>query len=546
MTGTKILFIMPPNITFDSFINPSESERTKNTYGSVLTDPPLGILSMSSYLKANVKDGVEVRLIDFNVVLNKTTYFNTKYPEDIFHLTLREYEDYNPDIVAISSLFSPSYAHLLNIGNEAKDIFPHSIIIAGGGIPTNLYERIFKESSCFDALCYGEGEIPLLELVKAEDRFSWLLFSNSWITREKVEHNQEFKHSFIEDLDEIPFLDYDLLNMEDYKISPILSLFPLAPKDKQGMSIITSRGCPHRCCFCASHTVHGRKMRYQSLKRIKEDFTILKEKYGAELLVFFDDHLMSDKARAHNIFAIIRELELTAFFPSSLALYALDYEMLSDLRSIGVEELILSVESGSNRVLKEIMHKPLNLNTVKQVVDDCRKLEIASDVYVLMGLPGETLKDIEDTRQFLKTTGASWTHINIATPLVGSEMLDICLKNNYIKGDYIDCNYRKAIVETGDFTAEDIQELTYRLNLELNFVENSDMKLGNYSIALKEFENVIKIKSDHAFALYYAAQCCKEVGWAPGYYVHKKRYNEILKTSNFWQDYAKKFNLKEI
>lgn len=541
---TKILFIMPPNITFDSFINPSESERTggKGKYGSVLTDPPLGILSMSAYLKKNIKD-IEVKFIDYNVLLNKTTDFNASDPYAFFYSALKEYTTYNPDIVAISSLFSPSYKHLLDIGKLVKEMFQYSIIIAGGGIPTNLYERIFKESNCFDALCYGEGEIPLLELVKAEDRFSWLTFSSSWITRDKVEHKQEFKHSFIENLDEIPFLDYGLLNLEDYKISPILSLFPLAPKGKRGMSVITSRGCTHHCCFCSSHTVHGRKMRYQSLMSIREDFTILKERYGAEVLVFFDDHLMSDKKRAHEIFNIMRDLELTAFFPSSLALYALDYEMLSDLKSIGVDELVLSVESGSNRVLKEIMHKPLNLDIVKRVVSDCRKLDIASDVYVLMGLPGETLKDIEDARQFLKTTGASWTHINIATPLVGSEMLDICMKNGYIKRDYIDCNYKKAIVTTPDFTAEDIQEVTYSLNLELNFVENSDMKLGNYEVALKEFENVIKIKSDHAFALYYAAKCCGELGLHLSYSAYMEKYLEVERTSSFWGWYIDQYNL---
>ena len=68
-----------------------------------------------------------------------------------------------------------------------------------------------------------------------------------------------------------------------------------------------------------------------------------------------------------------------------------------------MNNLVLSVESGSNRVLKEIMHKPLDLSIVKRVIADCRELGIASDISILIGLPGETKQDIEDARTFLKT-----------------------------------------------------------------------------------------------------------------------------------------------
>jgi len=327
-------------------------------------------------------------------------------------------------------------------------------------------------------------------------------------------------------------------------LNPILSLFPLEKeRNKKGMSIMTSRGCPHRCCFCSSHTVHGRRMRYYSIDRVREDLKRLSEQYGAETLVFFDDHLMADKQRVYEIFDIMKNLQLTAFFQNSLALYALDKKMLTALKNVGVDNLVLSVESGSNRVLKEIMHKPLDLSVVKSVVDDCRQLGIASDISILMGLPGERKQDIEDARSFLKTLNGSWFRISMATPLVGSEMFDICVKNNYLRGDYINCDFKRAIVETEDFTPEYIQEKTYFLNLELNFVENSNFKLGNYEVALKGFENTIKVKNDHAFAYYFAAKCCKMMNLDEKYHAYKAKYEEILKESAFWRNYADQFNL---
>jgi radical SAM superfamily enzyme YgiQ (UPF0313 family) len=542
----KILFIVPPNISFNSFVNPAFNERTvvkkSGNYGSIVTDTPIGLLSLSSYLKKNT--AVEIKLIDFNIVLNKMESFEYSSFSYLFHdfLSVNERIDYAPSIIGISTLFAPSYYNMIDVASVARNIFPNALIIAGGGVPTNMYLEIFRDSTCFDALCYGEGEKPLLGLVQANDKKKFLRTHLSWITREKVEKKQSFQHDFIDNLDEIPFLDYDLLDTDDYRLNPIQSLFPLT-QERKGIPIMTSRGCPHLCCFCSSHTVHGRKMRYHSVSRVREDFKRLREQYGAETMVFFDDHLMADRQRFFEIINIMSDLQLTAFFPSSLALYALDRKILEALKSIGVNNLVLPVESGSGRVLRKIMHKPLNLSIVKRVIADCRQLGIASDVSILIGLPGETKQDIEDTRSFLKTINATWFRISMATPLPGSEMFDICIKNNYFKGDYITCDFKRAVVETEDFTAEYIQEKTYSLNLELNFVGNSDFRLGNYEIALKGFENTIRVKSDHAFAYYYAAKCCKMMNLNEKYLAYKVKYQEVIEESVFWKEYANQFDL---
>lgn len=544
----KILFIVPPYVNFDSFVNPAFNERIvvkkSGNYGSVVADMPLGLLSLSAYLKKNT--ATEIKLVDFNIVLNKMKSFEYGSFSELFRgfFSAKEWVDYAPSIIGISTLFTPAYYNMMEVAQVARDLFPDALIIAGGGVPTNMYKEIFRDSTCFDAFCYGEGEKPLLGLVQAGDKKGFLENSPSWITGKKVKDERLFQYDFIENLDEIPFLDYDILAIDDYRLNPILSLFPLEKeRDKKGMSIMTSRGCPHRCCFCSSHTVHGRRMRYYSMGRVREDLKRLSEQYGAETLVFFDDHLMANKQRVYEIFDIMKNLRLTAFFPNSLALYALDRKMLMALKSVGADNLVLSVESGSNRVLKEIMHKPLDLSVVKRVVDDCRQLGIASDISILIGLPGERKQDIEEARSFLKTLNGSWFRISIATPLVGSEMFDICVKNNYLRGDYINCDFKRAIVETEDFTPEYIQEKAYFLNLELNFVENSDFRLENYEVALKGFENVIKVKNDHAFAYYFAAKCCKMVGLDDKYRVYKAKYEEILKESVFWRNYANQFNL---
>ena len=540
------MLIVPPYVSFDSFVNPLFNERTvvkkSGNYGSVVTDMPIGLISLSTYLKKHT--AIEIKLIDFNIVLNKMESFEYSSFSALFDdfLSAEEWINYTPGIIGISTLFTPSYYNMIDIAHVARNIFPNALIIAGGGVPTNMYNEIFRDSTCFDALCYGEGEKPLLGLVEAIDKNEYLRTHLSWITKGQIENKQSFQHDFIENLDEIPFYDYAILNTDEYGLNPTISSYASFDK-KYIFHIATSRGCPHHCCFCSSHTIHGRKMRYHSVSRVREDLTCLRDQYGAKMIGFQDDHFMADKQRAFEIINIAKELEMPVFFQSGLALYALDRKMLETIKSAGLNQLVLAVESGSNRVIKEIMHKPINLSIIKRVISDCRQLGIDTDANILIGLPGETKQDIEDTRAFLKTLDATWFRIYVATPLVGSEMFDICIKNNYLCGSYIGCDFKRAVIETEDFTSEYIQKKAYSLNLELNFVRNSDFRLGNYKKALEGFENTITVKDDHAFAYYFAAKCYKMMAFVERYQAYKVKYQEIIDESAFWRGYANQFDL---
>ena len=498
---------------------------------------------MSAYLKKHIE--INVTLLDFNVILHKLPNFDyasfVEMYKDVFVKNLETIEA--PSIVGVTSLFSSSYYNMLDVAKVVKEVFPGALVVAGGGVPTNMYEEIFTATANIDALCYGEGEKPLLDLVKAADREQLLAEHPSWITRAKVAGNFGFRHDFIQELDEIPLYDYGILHVGDYGLSPTISTFAVIDDKSCPFHVATSRGCPHLCTFCASHSVHGRKMRYHSVARVREELAYLRDAFGCSKVVFQDDHFMADKKRALAIIRSAKELGLTAFFQSGLALYALDRNVLEELKGVGLTQLVLSVESGSDRVLREIMRKPLDLSIVKRVVDDCRELGIASDVTVLIGLPGETKQDIEDALAFLKTLDATWFRVNVATPLPGSEMLSICLEKGYLKGNYIDCDFKRAVIETEDFTAEFIQEKAYAMNLELNFALNADFRRGNYDEAIVLFNNVVRVKNDHAFAIYFLAKCHEKKGDKDLYRKYKDSYEQILRTSPFWCNYAGRFEL---
>jgi anaerobic magnesium-protoporphyrin IX monomethyl ester cyclase len=538
----KILFIVPPNIGFADFIAPPsnvkvQSMRSGKAFGSVITDMPLGIISLSAYIRKNAD--VETRGIDFNVALNKLDRFDWPSFRDYFRDVLsQEIARFRPDVIGISALFSTAYKNLIDLGEVSRELCHDAFVIAGGNVPTVSYPDIFRDTEVFNAVCHGEGELPLLELLKSEDMQAHAESSLSWITRNKLDKKLEFAHNFLEELDQIPF-DYSIIEQDDYELNPTIRSYSSVKSKGLSFNIMTSRGCPFKCIFCASHRTHGREMRYHSLERVKEDILRLKNEFGIKVITIEDDHFMGDKQRAYEIVKFIGEQGITAFFPNSLALYALSREMLVALKDAGVEQLILAVESGSDYVLKNVMKKPLKLEIVSRVAKDCREIGIYTDCNILLGLPGERKQDIEDTRKFLKTVGANWFRINVATPLLGSEMHDICEEKNYFKGLVIESNYKKAIVGTEDFDPQFIQDTSYDINIELNFVHNADMQLGEYETALKGFENALNAKPDHAIALYYSSVCYRHLGH-PEQAAHLLEQAKAAYTSSpVWEKYAK-------
>lgn len=535
MARERILFIVPPNITYAAYTAPASNVKVvthkKRSFGALVTDMPLGPLSLSAYVKDHTD--AATRMIDFNVVLNQLPEFEYATFKDFFHKALSSptWQEYSPTVVGISALFGPAYQSMIDIADVAKSLFPTAWILGGGFLPTNMYQQIFADTNRFDGLCFGEGERALVRFVQAEDKATFLSEDPTWITKEKARvkaesdsgrglitigakglKQQDFRHDLIWNLDEIPFLDYDLCDLEGYRLNPTINAYPALKKFGQAYHVMTSRGCVYSCSFCAQDTVHGKAMRYHSLDRLRQDLTRLKTERGVRTIVIEDDHFMGDIKRAYEILGVLIDLGMTACFPNALALYALKRPMLERLKSVGVDQLVLAVESGSEEVLHKIMRKPLKLDIVQRVTHDCRDVGIYTDCNLVIGQPGETAAHFEESRHFLRGTYANWFRPNVATPITGSELLKRAIDGGHLKGDYTHCDYKKAVIETDDFTAKGLQRVAYLMNLELNFVYNSDFRLGNYEMALLGFENAIQARPDHYFAHYYAAQCHERLG----------------------------------
>lgn len=536
---TRILFIIPPYFNVDDFF------QAKSTLAVPAFTIPYGVLSLEAYVKSKAAKNITFDLLDLNLEAYRLAgagggkeAFKTALAELLVQRTGGKY-----DIVAISSLFNSSYFYLEDIIRSVKGHKNAPLCVMGGGLASNLYGRILEQFSGLDGICFGEGEIPLLDLVNADDYKALLRDHRSWVTRETAAAGKTPSASYVENLDEIPMFDYSLLKLDDYN-SRSLDKTHCNEKGKRELTIHTSRGCPFNCVFCANSSLHGKRIRYMSEARVIAEVDNMIKNSGMNVLLVEDDHFMSNKKRAGRILAELNKRKIRVEFPNGIAVYAIDEEIGGLLRESGVTTVQLAVESCSDHVLKHVIDKPHTVAQVRKAARILRGNGILVHAFIVIGLPGETDEHREDSLRVIKEIGFDWVYFFIAAPIVGSRLYDQCLENGYL----VEKDFKNHIVSKGSIRApgidpEKIEKAAYLMNLDVNFVNNFNVRSGCPGKARTYFEHIVKKYPKHALANYMLSVVCgleKQAGEAGRY---RDKYNELLWESEEWREFAALFKL---
>jgi len=417
----KVLLFVPPAFTFKDRID-------------INPLPPLGLGYLGAVLENN---GIEVKVVDCIV---EGWHRRIEVEKNILRIGLpfEKIEEiirsYSPDIVGVNSLFTVQRKNAGEIYKIAKKVDKNIISIAGGGHPTVMPELVLSDENV-DYVVIGEGEdtiIDLIGVIEGEKNISDL---DGVGYKENDKIKIILKTKFIRDLDEIPFPARHLLNMEKY----------IGLKDSHGTRrkerfspIVTSRGCPARCSFCSAYRVWGRKYRTRSPENVISEMKQIKEKYGIEELMFEDDNLTMNPIRAERIFDLMIQEKLNFVWdtPNGVAVFALNERLIDKMKESGCYTLNLALESGSQYVLDNIIKKPVRLDKAKTLAKYAKSIGLNVGLYLIMGLPGETELQIAESFKLAKELEIYSPFISIATPYPGTELYEICKKNNYLKSDF--------------------------------------------------------------------------------------------------------------
>ena len=301
---------------------------------------------------------------------------------------------FSPDVVGVTHPFSYLEKHIYGLCKLIKSIDKNIFTVAGGVHPSFSAEEMLRKCKELDCIVIGEGEERLLKLLDALKSDKSLGSLGGIAFRENKNIIVNSGATFIQDLDTVPFPARHLIDMEKYiKINKPANPFL---KKERAERIFTSRGCPFRCCFCGGQRF-WKNIRMRSADNVIGEMRLLKEKHNIQEIQFSDDNLTVDRKRALEIFAKMKEFEFVWCTPSGVMVNTLDEKMIKEMSASGCYQVTISPESGSQRVLRDIINKPLDLKSVKPMVDILHKYNINVHSNFILGLPGETLEELLQT-----------------------------------------------------------------------------------------------------------------------------------------------------
>src|SRR4030043_207126 len=372
-------------------INPAPSGTLKAT--GVLF-PPLGLLYVAAYAE---KEGHQVVVIDLAVRKKKEDIVFKKY-----------------DMVGIST-DTTRHRQALQLAKRAKA--SGCTVVMGGPHPGYVDEEILSTKEV-DFIVHGEGEITFSELVAAlqknDGKFHCIqgisFLSNGQIVRTPP-------RPFIENLDNLPLPARHLIHMDDYRRTK-LGARDIPP-------LVTSRGCPYHCAFCASSHFFGKKVRARSVASVLNELEEIFHRYHFNAVAFVDDTFNLFPERVieicHGI--IEKKLDLWWWCLSRVDLLLQNEEMVREMVGAGAKSLFIGVESSNPITLKEL-RKGINAEETVQTVEMLKRngLEIHAS-YILGGLH-DTVEMIHETIRFGKRLDHNVAQFSILTPYPGTAVYE--------------------------------------------------------------------------------------------------------------------------
>lgn len=450
---------------------------------------PIGLC----YLKAAVKKflpGVEVLVKDYHrghgrrtVAAPKALHYLADYyaaadrsPFSTFHQYYHfgrsfdeienELAELQPDVVGISSLFTPYYREALEVARRAKRRLQAPVVM--GGAHASAAPESLLASPDVDYVIRGEGEKPFVEFLRfLQGRETIDAVPGLAYKRADGFYCNPIGENF--PIDDLPFPDLD-------DFAP--SRYALAGKPMTFM--ITSRSCPHKCSFCSVHTTFGEKYRLRSVENVLDEIE-LRYRQGYRVIDFEDDNLTYYKTK-------FKELcrRLIARFPpgalecvamNGISYLSLDDEMLELMAAAGFSHLNLALVS-SDTTVRETTKRPHTLGAYIKVVDKAFRLGLKIVSYQILGLPNESLASMIQTLAF----NARLPVLLGASPFYRTPDAPIAREIKFTDDDYVRSRLTAMAVETSDFAREDIYTLLVTTRI-INFLKglplSSDARLAD-------------------------------------------------------------------
>lgn len=475
LNSLRVLLLIPPREKSSVFL------RTQYY-------PPIGLAYLAAYARNQAKeDGLT---IDFKILDSLAEKVGFKDLPDII-------TSYKPDVVGIN-FYTENRFEALKTAEIIKKSNQDILVVGGGPHGTLATDDTVKNFAAFDLIVRGEGEVKFYNILKAclgQGTLS-VLEGVSYRDNDKVIHSPDLPH--IKDLDSIPYPAYDLLKMDRY-----FGSLDWSETIETMAMLVTSRGCPYRCNFCSSAKAWGNKYRMRSPENIIGEIKQIVDLYKITAIIFFDDTLTINKKRTKALCAQIIEDRLGIRWQTHSRVDVMNEEIMQLMKDAGCVGLMFGVESGSQRMIDEVIKKKITVEKAREMSGLSRKLNMTNNFSYIISHPQETEEDVEKTMDMIELhlKDKQTTVLNIMRLYPGTDLENYAITHNLIPEGF---SWSKNMTYDSGIVSKTLKGSVpfFRDKLSWNYIYSVNsryLKMINYPIWRHAWDAVKNIRSARDF-----------------------------------------------
>jgi radical SAM superfamily enzyme YgiQ (UPF0313 family) len=567
----RVLLVTPPDA--DAHIFQFATARR----GRYTNYPPYGLAVLGRHLEIA---GVRSSICNLNHEVLRACHQSDSADDFDFDATWQGHLDaaiaeFKPDLIAVTCMFTMTHGAFAQVCERAAD---SGVPVAIGGVHvSNDTDRVLddipgaafafvREADTslvnFVHVVRGDADIPALGQVVLND------------TDGPLVSRIAFEGECQPDADAISVIpDYDLVDLGAYSdYGTVGAFYCFKGPDTKFATVLSNRGCRAQCTFCSVRNFNGVGVRQRSVASVLDELEILERDHGIGHIMWLDDDLFKDHARAIALFEGMVERGLTMTWDATNGVLASSCtdEVIEAAANSGCIAVNIGMESGNREILKSV-RKPGTVETFLRAAEVLAKYpQIHTSVFLMIGFPGETLAQIKDTIDVAKQMGMDWYRISPLSPLPNTPIYDSMVAQGVVsKGDASEVRFmagaygKQAEIEQGirkarlgfaeAFAAipmdavptdDQITDIWFYMNYHLNFhrlfTETNPVKVDQQMKVLRNLGDMVA--PENGFALYFLAYLQIRNGEAPEDGL-LERLHDRLSSSPYWRDRFEAFGL---
>jgi len=375
--------------------NPPSQNALNHVVG--IRSPPVGLAYLASVAEAA---GHEVSIID-SLTMGLSN-------EEV----VRQAIEADPDVLGVG-VTAIGYDDAMRIVSGVKARLPPVHAVVGGPLVSFTDQQTLAGCRAVDSVVRGEGEETFQQLLEAVDCGAEPAGIRGLTYRRNGEVLRNEDRPFIKDLDTLPLPAFHLLPMERYFLE----------EGHRYGCMITSRGCPHRCIFCASSNLFGKRWRFRSPENVVAEMAYLRGRFGVEHVEILDDTFAVSARRAEAICDLLIDQAPGLQWTASARTGSLTQRLADKMKAAGCCSVFLGFESASQEVL-DSLGKGLRVEDAWETVAILRRAGILVIGAFIIGCPQDTDQTIRETIRFARALSPNYAQFTLLTPFPGTPLYD--------------------------------------------------------------------------------------------------------------------------